>query len=79
MEFEIKKNIGVLSTAKSGWTTELNIVSWNKNDGKLDIRSWNPEHDKCGKGITLTQEEAKALYELLNVVVNGEKLNLEKE
>lgn len=30
-----------------------------------DIRDWAPEHEKMGKGITLTDEEAKALLELL--------------
>lgn len=25
---DIKKNIGVLSTSKSGWNLELNFVSW---------------------------------------------------
>ena len=31
---------------------------------KYDIRDWAPEHEKMGKGITLSQEEAEALYEL---------------
>ena len=32
---------------------------------KYDIRDWAPEHEKMGKGITLSQEEAEARYELL--------------
>ncbi|MBQ6057665.1 MAG: hypothetical protein IJL34_08340, partial [Treponema sp.] len=32
---------------------------------KYDIRAWDPEHTKMGKGITLTTEEVKALKELL--------------
>ena len=29
IKFEIKSSLGVLSTSPSGWTTELNLVSWN--------------------------------------------------
>jgi hypothetical protein len=34
----------------------------------LDIRDWSPEHEKMGKGVTLTNDEAKALGELLDKV-----------
>ena len=44
---------------------ELNMISWNGAAEKYDIRDWAPEHEKMGKGITLSQEEAEALYELL--------------
>ena len=40
-------------------------ISWNGAAEKYDIRDWAPEHEKMGKGITLSQEEAEALYELL--------------
>lgn len=63
--FEITKNIGVLSTSPKGWTKELNLVSWNGKDPKYDIRDWAPDHEKMGKGITLSNEEAKALSKLL--------------
>ena len=43
------------------WNTELNIVSWNGNEPKYDIRQWNPEHTKCGKGITMDIEGLKNL------------------
>ena len=41
------------------------MISWNGAAPKYDIRDWAPEHEKMGKGITLTKEEAEALYELL--------------
>lgn len=63
--FEIKKHIGVLSTSSKGWTKELNIVSWNDRDAKLDIREWSPDHEKMGKGITLTNDEAVTLCKLI--------------
>lgn len=65
-KFEVKKQFGELSTGRSGWNRELNLVSWNDNPAKLDIRDWAPEHDKMGKGISLNYEEAAILRELLN-------------
>ncbi|HOJ98430.1 MAG TPA: PC4/YdbC family ssDNA-binding protein [Termitinemataceae bacterium] len=63
--FEILKTFGVLSEERGGWKKELNLVSWNGRAPKLDIRDWAPDHEKMGKGITLTKEEAKKLIELL--------------
>ena len=61
----IIKKLGVLSTAKGGWTKELNLISWNDGDPKYDIRQWSPEHEKMGKGISLSKEEAQELLKLL--------------
>ena len=65
LKFEIVKQIGTLSESDKGWTKELNIVSWNNATPKYDIRAWDPNYEKMGKGITLTIEEAEKLYELL--------------
>ena len=65
ISYEIVKHIGVLSTSSKGWTKELNLVSWNGRDDKYDIREWSPEHDKMGKGVTLSSEEIEALKDLL--------------
>lgn len=65
IKYEIKKSYGELSTSPKGWTKELNLISWNGAAAKFDIREWDPEHEKMGKGVTLTPEEAEALYELL--------------
>ena len=40
-------------------------MSWSGREAKYDIREWAPEHEKMGKGVTLSQEEAKNLCELL--------------
>ena len=64
--YEITQKYGVLSTLKSGWTLELNSVSWNGRSPKFDIRSWSPDHEKMGKGITLSTEDLAALKTLLN-------------
>jgi hypothetical protein len=65
LQFEIVKHYGVIATEKTGWKKELNMVSWNSRSPKLDVRDWAPGHDKMGKGITLSAEEACRLSELL--------------
>ena len=62
---EIVRHFGVISEGKSGWKKELNLVSWSGRDAKFDVRDWAPGHEKMGKGITLYQEEAAKLAELL--------------
>ena len=58
LKFEIVKSIAVLGEPTGrGWTKELNLVSWNGWDAKYDLRTWDAEHEKCGKGITLTEDE----------------------
>jgi len=66
IKFEIVKNIGVISESPKGWTKELNLISWNGRDPKYDIRDWDPEHKKMGKGVTLTEDELKKLKEVLS-------------
>jgi hypothetical protein len=66
IKYEIVKNIGILSKAGSGWTKELNIISWNDREPKYDLRDWSPDREKMGKGVTLSKEELLALKELLN-------------
>lgn len=63
--FSIVKNFGQLSTNRSGWNREVNMVSWNGGAAKLDIRDWAPDHSKMGKGISLTSEETAILKEIL--------------
>lgn len=66
IKYEIVKNIGTLAESAKGWNKELNLISWNDRDPKYDIRDWSPEHDKMGKGVTLSNEELKALRDILN-------------
>lgn len=65
VNFEIKEELGILSESPKGWTKEVNLISWNGAAPKYDIRDWAPNHEKMGKGITLTAEEAEALYKIL--------------
>ncbi len=63
--YNIVEELGVLSTGKSGWTKEVNMISWNGAVPKLDIRDWAPGHEKMGKGISLNEAEVEALKGLL--------------
>ncbi|MBQ1833270.1 MAG: hypothetical protein II563_05590 [Treponema sp.] len=65
-KYSIEQSFGVLSETKGGWKTELNLISWSERPAKYDIRPWAPEHEKMGKGITLTKEELLKLKEILN-------------
>ena len=64
-KYEIVEHIGVISESAKGWTKELNKISWNGGTPNYDIREWAPEHEKMGKGVTLTEEEASKLKSLL--------------
>lgn len=66
IKYEIVEEIGVLSEGSNGWRKELNKISWNDRAPKYDIRDWAPGHEKMGKGVTLTDEEIKALYGLID-------------
>ena len=70
LKFEITESLGVLSENAKGWTKELNKVSWNEREPKYDLREWNPDHTRMGKGITLTEEEV----EMLKKILNGEEI-----
>ena len=65
IKYDIVEEIGVLSENAKGWRKELNKISWNGAAPKYDIRDWAPAHEKMGKGITLTEEEAARLKEML--------------
>ncbi|HSK87363.1 MAG TPA: YdbC family protein [Anaerolineales bacterium] len=66
IKYEIVKTIGVLSKSASGWSKELNLISWNDREPKYDLRDWSPDREKMGKGVTLSREDLLALKELLN-------------
>lgn len=65
IKFEMIEHIGVLSESAKGWKKEFNLISWNGNAPKYDIREWAPNHEKMGKGITLSEDELQGLKELL--------------
>ena len=56
----------MISENAKGWRKELNRISWNGAAPKYDIRDWAPEHEKMGKGVTLSDEEVVSLKEILS-------------
>ena len=69
IECEILESYGVFSTGTRNWNKEVNLVRWNNGPAKLDIRNWQRDHKKCGKGIAITREEAEELVKLLGKIL----------
>lgn len=68
IKFDIQENFGVISETSNGWKKELNLVSWNDRAPKFDIRDWDSNHDKMGKGLTLSIDELRELKRILNEI-----------
>lgn len=63
--FEIKSHIGTIKKYSTGWSKEVNIVSWSGNDDKVDIRDWDDTHERMSRGITLSFDETIMLVKIL--------------
>ena len=63
IRFEIVEHIAVLAEHATGWKKELNMVAWNDNPPKYDIRDWGPEHEHMSRGITLHPDEMQRIVE----------------
>lgn len=74
--FEIKEQLGVITEHPTGWNRELNKVSWNGDFPRYDVRDWDPEHLRMSRGVILSEEEAKALYGLLDKEFSEEEPEL---
>jgi hypothetical protein len=66
IKFEIEEELGKISESAKGWSKELNLISWNDKESKYDIRDWDSEHKKMGKGVTFSKDELKKLRDILN-------------
>jgi len=42
------------------------LISWNDREAKYDLRDWSSNHEKMGKGLTLSKEELIQLKLILN-------------
>lgn len=65
MKFVIVQHIADISQEDNGCRKELNLVSWHDREPVYDIRTWNADHSKYGKGVTLTAGEMAALKDVL--------------
>ncbi len=68
IKFKIIKTIGILSEGSNGFKKEINIVSWNDRDPKIDVRDWDENHERMRKGITLNKVELKELKKIMENV-----------
>ncbi len=68
IKYEIVKELGIISEKSGGWTKQLNLISWNGEPPKYDIRDWGPNRQRMGKGVTLTAAELQTLTELLDEI-----------
>ena len=66
IKYELVEKIGIVSEGNNGWNKELNLIKWNEREAVYDIRTWSPDREKMGKGITISVEEAKVLRDMLN-------------
>ena len=73
IECEILASYGIFSSGNRNWNKEVNLVSWNGRPAKLDIRNWQSDHEKCGKGIAITREEAEELVKLLGKILSEKR------
>jgi len=74
LKYEVVQEICVLSENSSGWTKELNLVSWNDREPKFDLREWAPRRGKMGKGITLTRDEMSMIISAVTEMEENEEL-----
>ena len=78
LKFEIVKHYGVISERSGGWRREINSVSWNNAEPKFDIRDWDPNHEKMGKGITLSEEELLNLIDIAKENIFSSRSSLDE-
>lgn len=70
MDYKIIDQIAVISSS-GNWSMELNVVKWETHEPKYDLRRWNEDHSKCGKGIAFTETEAEVLLAALTGRIKG--------
>lgn len=63
-KYEILEDMGVLGS-KGSMEIHLTKTSWFGKEASFDIRPWLDDMSRCGKGITLNDDQAFALYQLL--------------
>lgn len=59
ISYKILANVGTIAKYPTGWTKEVNIISWNGAAAKVDVRDWSEDHEHMSRGVTLTADETK--------------------
>ena len=65
LKFEVIKDFGSFGEGK--WQKHLTLTKWGDNEPKYDIRPWNDDMSKCGKGVTLDKDD---VYDLMCMLEN---------
>lgn len=63
VKFEVIEDFGTFGEGE--WKKHLTLTKWNDGEPKFDIRAWNEDMSKCGRGITLTKAEVDELKAIL--------------
>lgn len=63
LEFSIIKDFGSFGEGK--WQKHLTLIKWGDNAPKYDIRPWNEDMTKMGKGVTLDDSD---LFDLMTLI-----------
>ena len=71
-KFEIVEHLGAVDVGNE-MTLELNLVSWGGRKPTLDMRKWDENHERMGKGFTLTKAEVDGLRDMLNRLCEEEE------
>lgn len=82
-KFEVLNNFGDFSVSSEDdkWVKSFKRVSWNTQEPKYDIRNWNDETGRPGRGVTLTLQELYNLYILIGMELRymKDKLSIEEQ
>ena len=70
--YEVVEKLGVIAEYPNGWTKEVNLISWNNKEPKLDLRDWDPKHEHMSRGVTLRNEEAQKVCEVITAYFEAE-------
>lgn len=72
VEFEVIEDYGTLGE-RQGWPVHLTQTQWGDNVPGYDIRPWNNDMTRMGKGIVLTWDELFELQKLIRGVLGIEE------
>lgn len=63
VSFEILEDLGSFGDDK--WQKHLTKIKWGNNEPTYDLRAWNEDMTRMGKGITLSDADLFDLFSLL--------------
>lgn len=70
--YELVQSLGVVAEYPTGWTKEINLISWNNKEPKIDLRDWDSKHEHMSRGITLKIEEVQKSVDILTDFLNAD-------